>query len=327
MKIGSEVLWLSDSDVIELLTMKEAIAAMELGFTLYGQNKAQMPPKAYLNFENEGGDLRSMPAYLKGESAMAGVKIVNSTPQNPAKGLPAVAGILVLVDPQTGLPLGVFSAHYLTAIRTGAVGGLAAKVLARKNSKTVGLVGCGYQAYTQLKALNENFSIEKVLVWGKTIEEAEKFCQKIKNGVPCKEVKEVCQGDIVVTTTPVRTPLVKKDWISAGTHINAIGADAPGKQELEADLLKSSKVVVDEWVQCSHGGEINNCVRSGQFKQSHVAASLGEIMINKKKGGTHENDITIFDSTGLAIQDVAVGKILYDKAIKLNKGQVLKLHG
>lgn len=330
-KTGSEVLWLSEDDVRSLLTMEEALSAVEGAFRLHGEGQTQMPTKIYLEFDPYGGDLRAMPAYLKGSVAAAGVKIVNSNASNPERGLPAVAGIMTYVDPKTGLPLGIFGAGALTAIRTGAAGGIAAKHLARKNSSSVGLIGCGRQAVTQLEALKHFFKIDKVFVWGKTKQEADAFCAQSKaahsNLIPVATVQEAAQSDILVTTTPVREPVVKAAWAKPGAHINAIGADAAGKQELELALVKSARVVVDEWHQASHAGEINVPVSSGQFTENDLAAQLGEIVMGKKQGRRSDSDITIFDSTGLAIQDVAVAKVIFEKAIKLNKGQVLKLHG
>lgn len=331
LKLGSEILWLSESDVASLLGMNEAIEAVEMAFRLHGENQVQLPAKIYLTFEPFDGDLRAMPAYIKGNVSAAGVKIVNSNASNPAKGLPAVTGILVYIDPQTGLPLGVFGAGALTAIRTGAAGGIAAKYLARKNSETVGLVGCGRQALTQLEALRPFFKIKKVFVWGKTEQESKTFCETHKEfGLPLEshgDLKTVCGADIIVTTTPSKDPVVKAAWVKPGAHINAIGADAPGKQELETSLLKKSRVVVDEWHQSSHAGEINVPVSRGEYGEKDIVGQLGEVIIGKKKGRFADSDITVFDSTGLAIQDVSVAKFLYEKAVKLKKGQVLKLHG
>ena len=140
-------------------------------------------------------------------------------------------------------------------------------------------------------------------------------------------MEEACAADIVVTSTPARSPVVKASWIKPGTHINAIGADAPGKQELESALLKKARVVVDEWGQASHAGEINVAVEHEGYTRSQLAGQLGEILLGLKPGRTADSDITIFDSTGLAIQDVAVARLVYDKAVKLNKGQVLQLNG
>ncbi len=332
MKPGQDVLWLSEADVSALLTMKEALQVVENAFALYGRGEVDLPPKVYLDFKPYGGDLRAMPVYVKGSEPAAGVKIVNSNAANPERGLPAVSGIVVYNDPKTGMPLGVFAAGNLTGLRTGAGGGVAAKYMARPESSSVGLVGCGKQARTQLEALLELFKINKVMVWGKTLTEAEAFCQSVKPLVSGAltahaRVEDVCGVDILVTTTPVRTPLVKAGWVKPGTHINAIGADAPGKQELDPELLKKAKVVVDDWTQASHAGEINNAVAAGEFTDKNLTAQLGDIVIKKKTARTSAQDITIFDSTGLALQDITVARYLYVKAEKLNKGQVLKLNG
>lgn len=333
MKLGSDLLWLSEKDVASLLTMKEVLSVIEEAFRAHGENKIQMPAKLYLDFHPDfDGDLRAMPAFLKGKTPAAGVKIVNSHPQNPARGLPAVSGVMMLADPETGLPVAVFSAGTLTSLRTGAGGGVAAKYLARKNSEVVGLVGSGRQAATQLEALSLLFSIKKVRVWGKTKEDAQVFLKQTQPAYRfefeiCDHVKNACEADIVVTTTPVRSPLVQAAWIRPGTHINAIGADAPGKQELETALVLKSRVVVDEWAQASHAGEINVPVSEGRLSKENTVGQLGEIVTGKKQGRLSDSDITIFDSTGLALQDVAVGKMVYDKASKSRKGQVLNFNG
>ncbi len=331
MKLGDEVLWLSENDVQHLLTMDDALAAVEDAFRLHAQGQTQMPSKIYLDFEPFGGDLRAMPAYLKGAKA-AGVKIVNSNAKNPARGLPAVAGLMIYVDPETGLPLGVFGAGVLTAMRTGAAGGLAGKVLARRDAKTLALVGCGRQAETQLEALSHFFPFSKIWVWGKTSKESNDFCDRLATKyptlAPVSTVQDaVSEADIIVTTTPVREPVVKAAWVKPGAHINAIGADAPGKQELETELVLKARVIVDEWHQASHAGELNVPVTQHRFSKENVAAQLGEVLTNQKPGRLAHSDITIFDSTGLAIQDVATAKRLYEKAVKLNKGQVLHLYG
>ena len=332
MKIGSEILWLSEKDVHSLLTMKEALKTMEDVFSLHGHGQIQMPVKVYLDFEPYGGDLRAMPAYIKGANPAAGVKIVNSNAKNPEKKLPAVSGVMVLNDPRTGLPLGLFAAGHLTGMRTGAAGGLAAKFLARPESSVVGLVGCGRQAQPQLEALVENFKIREVRVWGKTLDESRGFEKQVRKKFPlkfviCKDVQEACQADIVVSTTPVRSPLIKMEWIRSGTHINVIGADAAGKQELESGLLYKARVFVDAWDQASHAGEINVEVSKGNFSRDRLAGELGQVVAGIKQGRLNSSDITIFDSTGLAIQDVAVSQLLFKKALKLKKGKVLKFNG
>lgn len=332
MKIGTDILWLTEKDVADLFSIRDALAAVEEAFRLTGEGNAQLPSKIYLTFEPYSGDLRAMPAYLKGKNPRAGVKIVNSTPDNPSKGLPAVSGVMVAVDPETGLVTAILAAGMLTALRTGAGGGVAAKYLARKNSSVVGLVGCGRQASTQLEALAAVFSVRHVKVWGVKGGESDQFIQRWKKKSPVSfesvtGPKEACDADIVVTTTPVRSPIVKSEWIKKGTHINAIGADAPGKQELDVDVLTRSKIVVDDWAQASHGGEINKAVSGGRISEKDIIGSLGDVITGKKKARSSDDDITVFDSTGLAVQDVASAAVIVEKAVNLNKGRVLTFYG
>jgi len=313
---------LTRKDVESIISMKEAINAVEEAFRLYATSKAIMPPKVYLTLED--GDFRAMPSYLMG---YAGVKWVNSHPKNPEKGLPTVMAVFILNDPKNGFPLAIMDATFLTSLRTGAAGGVAAKHLARENSKVFGFIGCGKQAIFQLLAIKEIFDIELVKAYDIS-EKAElafkEFCKK--EGVDCMitNAKDACDCDVLITTTPSTSPVVKKDWIKEGTHINAIGADAPGKQELEIEILKKSKIVVDDLEQALHGGEVNVAHSLGIIRRENIYATLGEIVAGIKKG-REGNEITIFDSTGLAIQDLAVAKIVYEKAVKKDLGIKIEL--
>lgn len=319
-----KILWLSGSEVRKVLETGEAIKAVEEAFRQHGLKKVQMPPKIYLSFSN--GDLRTMPAYIESID-LAGVKIVNSHPENPKKGLPAVMALVVLNDPKTGAPIAVMDGTYLTDMRTGAAGAVAVKHLARKNSKVVGIIGAGRQARTQLQAINEVLEIEEVKIASRSIEGIEKFLKEkiIDSEIISKTIEEACECDILVTTTPVREPIIKNEWISEGTHINAIGADAPGKEELEPALLNRAKIVVDDLAQASHSGEINVPLSKGVIKIDDVYSELGEIIAGKKAGRTSEGEITIFDSTGLAVQDVATGNLVYKKARGEKLGREIEL--
>ncbi|MBU2618000.1 MAG: alanine dehydrogenase, partial [Euryarchaeota archaeon] len=286
-------------------------------FEAHGKGKTHMPPKSYLFFSN--GDLRVMPAYISPED-IAGVKIVSSHPNNPKKGLPTVMVVIILNDPKTGEPMAIMDGKYITDMRTGATGGIAAKYLARKDSRVVGMIGSGAQAKTQLLALAEVITIDKVKVSSRTKSHAIRFTEEMSrtldlNIVPTDSNEEaVRNSDIVVTTTPSRKPIVMSDWISDGMHINAIGADAPGKRELDADILLRSKIVVDDWKQASHGGEINIPLSKGIISKEDVHGELGEIVAGKKVGRENDEEVTVFDSTGLAIQDVSTAYLVYRKA-------------
>ena len=317
-----ETLVLTQQEVESVLTMRDVMDAVERAFKLHGLGKTQMPPKVYLTFDK--GDLRAMPAYLDGK---AGIKWVNSHPDNPKKGFPTVMAVLIYNDPETGFPLAVMDATHITNMRTGAAGGIAAKYLARKDSKVFGFVGCGMQAKTQLLSLNEVFDIETVKAYDISREKAKSFadfCSAL--GVECvaEEIRDVCRCDVLVTTTPSRKPVVKNEWIEKGTHINAIGADAPGKQELDAEILLRGKVVVDDVAQAVHSGEVNVPISRGIFREEDIHATLGEIVAGKKKGREAEDEITLFDSTGLAIQDIATASVVYERAVEKGLGMKIE---
>lgn len=233
-----KTLLLTEDDIKRLLTMAESIGAVEAAFKMRGQMRTQMPPKQYLFFEKYNGDLRTMPSYLEDSDTVA-VKVVNSHPENPAKhGLPAVMATILLIDPQTGAPKSIMGGNWITALRTGAAGAIAAKYLANPNPEVVGMVGAGRQARTQLTGLRCLFgSIEEVRVWDVNGKAAADFVGEAKtqydslNVVSCETVEAtVKEADVVVTATPSRKPLIMKDWVGQGTHLNCIGADAPGNR-------------------------------------------------------------------------------------------------
>jgi alanine dehydrogenase len=307
-----DTLILTQIEIERLLTMKDVMRAVKHAFEMHGKNAIQMPPKVYLTFEK--GDLRAMPAYLESH---AGVKWVNSHPENPSRDLPTVMALLIYSDPKTGFPLAVMDGTHITNMRTGAAGGIAAEFLARKNSRIFGFIGCGTQAYTQLLALKEVFMLEEVKAYDISKSKAKKFiefCKKMEIGAFVVNAKKVCECDVLTTATPSRKPVVRKEWVEAGTHINAIGADAPGKQELEEEIVASAKIVVDDIQQALHSGEINVPISKGIIKPTDIHATIGEIIIGKKSGREDEEEITIFDSTGLAIQDVATASIVFELA-------------
>jgi alanine dehydrogenase len=320
-----KTLLLTNSQIQKLVTMPEVLRVVEQAFVLHGQGCVQMPSKIYLHLDKYNGDFRAMPAYLEGPEEV-GFKWVNVHPGNSRFGLPTVMALIVLSDVKTGFPLCIMDGTFITNVRTGAAGGVAAKYLARKNSVHIGLVGCGNQAKSQLEALKEVFAIKSVKVWGNTASTLRKFLKATRCYGLTIQIEEaivdcVRGADIVVTTTPVRKPIVKSRWIEEGTHINAIGADAKGKEELEPILLKRAVIVVDDWQQASHSGEINVPLTRGFIKKSDIQASLGQVVTGQKRGRVSEKEITVFDSTGLAIQDVAVANLVYRRALKNKLGR------
>jgi alanine dehydrogenase len=324
-----ELLWLSEDDVRSALSMDDTIAAVENAFIDHGLGRMQMPPKSYLYFTRYDGDLRTMPAYLESDDA-AGVKIVNVHPNNPKVGLPTVMALLVLNSPMTGEPIAVMGATYITSMRTGAAGAIAAKLLARPGSSVVGMVGAGAQARTQLLGVGRFFGIKRVIVYDRSLEHGEKFEKDARAFLDCEyelttDPRDACSCDILITTTPVRSPVIKDAWVRPGTHINAIGADAKGKQELESALTKRARVVVDDLAQAVHSGEVNVPISEGILRPEDIYAQIGEIAAGLKPGRMGDEEITVFDSTGLAIQDVSTGTVVYRRAIESGKGLRLKM--
>lgn len=322
-----ETILLNQSQVKELTTMKEIIENVETAYKFHAERKVQMPPKEYIFYKKFRGDLRIMPCFVRGLNE-SGVKNVNVHPDNPRKyGLPTVMAMIELVDPKTGFPVSVMDGTWITDMRTGAAAGVATKYLARDNSEILGLVGAGVQAATGLEAIMEVMDIKEVRVSCRTCETRDLFAQKAseKYGIPVKSVetiKEAVQGaDVLLTTTPAREPVVKSKWISPGTHINAMGADAPGKQELDSHILQKSKIIIDCWDQASHSGEINIPVQEGLVRQSDIQGKIGDVITGSIPGRTSDEEITVFDSTGLAVQDIVTAWNVYEKALQKGIGQ------
>jgi len=304
-------------EIEELLSMSEALRVVEKAFKLKAQGKAIMPRKIYLDLSEYQGDYRAMPAYIDGS---AGVKWVSRYQNNRKYNLPAVMAIITLCDPKTGYPLVIMDGTLITRMRTGAAGGIAVKYLARKDSSVIGLIGAGIQARAQLLAISEVLPrIEEVKVFDQyqdaRLRYAEEMGAELNISIcPVETVEAATEADIVVATTYATGPVVKKQHIRPGTHINAIGADAQGKQELEADLLSGAKIVIDEIEQACHSGEINVPLSQGQLKVEDIYGTLGEVAAGMKQGRENDEEITIFDSTGLAIQDMVCAKLVYEKA-------------
>lgn len=322
-----ETLLLKQSEIKELSNMKEIIGYVETAYSVHAQRKVQMPAKKYLFFKKYEGDLRVMPCFIRGLD-QAGVKNVNVHPNNSAKyNLPTVMGLIELVDPETGFPIAVMDGTWITNMRTGAAGGVATKYLARKDSEILGLVGAGMQALTQFMAIKEVMDIKEVKVSCRTCTHREKFAKMINekfgvNAIAVDTIKEAVIGsDVISTTTPSRVPIIKRKWVEDGTHINAMGADAPGKQELESHLIEKAKIIIDCWDQASHSGEINIPVHEGIIRRNDIHARIGDVVNGTMPGRESDTEITVFDSTGLAVQDVVTAWNIREKAIKMGVGQ------
>ena len=329
-----KTLLLTEEHIEQLLAIDEVMEAVESAFKEKGLGHVQMPAKLYLFYKQHDGDLRAMPSYLE-ELDISAVKVVNVHPENRVKyNLPTVMATIVLIDPKNGAPLAIMGGTRITDMRTGAAGGVAAKYLARKNSKVVGLIGAGAQSKTQLLALLSLYGkLEEVRVWSRTektrdqfVTEMEPVCSGSTEIVSVGNVKDAAEDvDILVTTTPSRKPIVSSNWIAPGTHINCIGADAPSKEELEPSILTKAKIVVDDWDQASHSGEINVPLAKGIITKKDVWGEIGEIVAGLKPGRASSDEITVFTSTGLAIQDAVTAELAYKRALAKKIGSFIEI--
>ncbi|MEE8186217.1 MAG: hypothetical protein V3T99_00970 [Nitrososphaerales archaeon] len=315
-----DTLLLDRGAVRSLVSIDEVIAEVKRSFIEKSRGRIQMPSKPYLFFPEYGGDLRVMPSYMDG-AKLAAVKIVNSHTRNKEKGLPGVMATVTLIDPETGEPLCIMDGTLITILRTAAASAVATEALARNDSSTLGIVGTGAESEPHVLALSKVMKIERVLVYGRSKEGVEGFITRVRSSLDIEVEyapleKVVAGSDVLVTLTPVRSPIVMNHWVKDGIHVNAVGADAPGKQELEVSTLKRAKVIVDDWDQSSHGGEINRAIEEDAIKKEDIHGELGDVLINKIPGRVSNNEVTVFDSTGLAIQDLATASIVYKKAIK-----------
>jgi len=315
-----------------------AINTMEKVFLLHYEKEYVLPNKTILRWggkesESIKGRINSMPASIGGDFESIGIKWIASSPQNPEKyGLPRATGVTILNDPETLIPIAVMDGTLLSAMRTGANSGVAAKFLANKNSEVLGLVGAGAQNKTQLRAILEVMENIKVIkIADLNTERAAMFAKEMEDitGYPITVVEnaeEAVRGsDIFITATVTKKPIVKKDWIKKGALYIHVGS-----HECEFDVIDTAdKVVVDDWEELKHRGveTISIMFEEGLFDEKNIHANLGEIVSGARKGRELDDEFIYFNSVGLGIQDVAISSIIYKNAIEKGIGTSLDLWG
>ncbi|EFW90672.1 ornithine cyclodeaminase [Haladaptatus paucihalophilus DX253] len=326
-----ETLLLNQDAVDENTQMPELIRAIEDAFAAYALGDAQMPAKSYIDLPQYNGDFRSMPAYLDADGwDAAGIKWVNVHPDNPEEfDLPTVMGTMIYSDPETAFPLAIMDGTELTMKRTGAAAAVATDHLAVEDATSMGLVGAGVQSYTQLEAISKIRPIEEVVISDLDEEAVADFIDYFDDefDVRAGSISEAASCDILSTVTPVETPIVSADAVGEHTHINAMGADAEGKHELADELLLDAKLVIDDHAQTTHSGEINVPYNEGTLTDDDIHGDIGDIVIGELEGRTEDDGVTVFDSTGLAIQDVAAAHVVYEHANENDNGYPFDLLG
>ena len=322
-----KTLILSRSDMMGLLTPAEYNACVEQAYRMHGEGRFYMEPKGHIVLDKYPGEWEAMPSYIE-EPEAAACKWVSIREQNREKfELPTVFSILIYTHPETGFPLAICDGSYHTMMRTGAAGAVSAKWLARKDSKRLAIVGAGLMAEGALATCNEIFAWQDVRLWSRSQGTLDHFVAEQQPKYDGFEIRastnleEVVRGaDVVVTITPVREPLVKDDWIEPGMHIAAVGADKGGDQELESSILTRARIFVDDIRQCRHDGEINVPLSQGVITEADIVGSIGDVVAGKTEGRLSEEDITVFDSTGIALQDSATVPLEYERAVAAGVG-------
>lgn len=302
----------------ELVSFKEATETVEAAFTQFAQSRSVVFPSVRERIDGHNGIYSIKSSYLIEDGAI-GLKTGGFWNDNWKKEKTNHQSVMLLLSPETGEPTCLLDANFLTALRTAAAGAVAAQYLARKESRTVSLIGAGVQARAQLEGLVHLFPIEQVTVYSRTEASAAKLVQEIRQtGLRAEQAQSpqeaVEEADIVVTTTPAFSPVIKTSWLREGTHVNAMGSDTSGKREIELDRMPD-KVVCDLWEQASRLGELQ-----AQSSRESLFAEIGQITGKEKPGRQFESEITLFDSTGIAVQDLSVAAFVYRRAIEEQKG-------
>ncbi len=321
---------LTEKEIRGILGPKETLDAVREAFVKLARGEVVLPGVINLDIPGTRTEAHIKGAYLEGTRHFA-VKVASGSFDNPSRGLPSSGGLFLVFDAVTGLPAAVlFDNGYLTDVRTGAAGALAADLLAKRTVNRVGIIGVGTQARIQLEALLQVRRPRSVVAWGRDRAKAEAYAAEMsaKHGLRVEEAPSVevaCRGsDVVITVTAAHEPLVRANWVDPGTHITAVGADSPDKQELDVDVLeKADKVVADRLDQCLRLGEIHHAVEAGVLAKDDVYAELGEIAAGVKRGRTSDEEITVADLTGVGVQDAGVANRVVEEALRRGLGTLL----
>ena len=322
---GGGSLVLRRNEIAKLLTLQECIAAVEHAFRLHGQKL--VPAPGMLGLHAREGAFHIKAGFLELERSYFAAKVNANYPRNGDRfGLPTIQGVIVLCDAENGCPLAIMDSMEITARRTAAASAVAAKYLARPESSVLTVCGCGVQSYAQVRALSAVLPLRKVFAYDKNLERAGRFVQQIGSELRIELstapdlARAVGESDVCVTCTTSRTPVLLKADVPAGMFVAAVGADHPEKQELDPALMAAATVVTDVTEQCAAIGDLHHAIAAGVMQSSDVYAELGEVAAGCKPRRRSAEEIIVFDSTGMALQDVAAAAVGYEKAIAAGLG-------
>jgi alanine dehydrogenase len=325
----AEVVVLSRAELQQLLSLEIVIPIIEKAFIAFADGRTIAYPVVREQVEAHRGIFGIKSGYLKDENVI-GLKAGGFWLDNPKRGLMAHQSSAVMFDPETGLPTAFMDGNHITVIRTAAVGALAARVLSREGSRVAAILGCGAQGTGQAQALLQVRGIQEIRAFDALPETAKRFADTLaSSGVTvhiAATAEDAVRGaDIVVTATTGRQPVLRSEWVVPGMHVSAFGTDTKGKVEVESALFARATVVVDDVVQATTIGETQHPVAQGVIRVEDIRATLGEILAGRKPGRTRKDEITLFDATGLAFQDLVCGHLAVKQAAERGLGTRVRL--
>lgn len=336
-----KIMFLSRNDIEKVLDMKSTIEGVREVYRLKSLGMTAVWPLISYDFENPRGVMDIKSGCVFGEN-VHGLKMLNSFPGNAQRGLPVFTGMLMIFDSETGIPQGVMDASYITCMRTGAAGALGASLLARPESHRLFILGAGRQAMFQIAAsLMLMPKIDAVRISDPLdAGNARSFAAQCRarllesfgidaSGVSFEAAEDIeaalAESDIAITVTPARTPVIKKEWVKPGLHLSCVGADMPGKEEIEPEIFRGARIFTDDTPQCLRCGELELAAAKGVVSEKDVTGEIGGVIAGKIKGRTSPGEITIFDATGIAMLDLVTGKKALELAKEKGLGQYVEM--
>ena len=322
-----KILILNHDEVVQLLPMQECIGVMREALIRLARGQVHQPLRMIVRPPDAAGVMGLMPSYMSGDDAAYGLKTVCVFPENPSQGKDAHQGSVMLFNAETGELQAMMNASAVTAIRTAAVSGVATDLLAREDAHELAIVGAGVQARTHLAAMSCVRSIERCRIASRTIEHARQLVDEMSDRFPfplaaVETVEQaLADADLIVTATNAKEPVLKREWISPGVHLNVVGSSSPKSREVDTATMAAAALFVDRRESTlNEAGDYLFAASEGAIGPDHIRAELGELLTGSKRGRTSPDEITLFKSLGLAVEDLAAAAYLYKKAKELNAG-------
>ncbi len=310
--------------------MKEAIDAMERAFTMLSSGECHIPMRVVTRLPADDLLMLYKPALVEKDRRVT-VKFITQRERTPIPGIPAIQGIVMVIDSLTGEIISILDGNHITALRTGAASGLATRLFARKDARTMALFGCGAQGKTQVEAVLCERHVSKILIFEKDSDRAHRFIDELQGETSaemlyCEDSSALNDADIICTATNATAPLFKREDIKKGVHINAIGSFQPHMQELDPLVIRDARVFLDSREPClKESGDLIKPILEGIFTEDHIAGEIGDVLLNRITGRESDDQVTIFKSVGVAIQDYVVATDIYNCSLENGFGTEIRL--